>query len=83
MNYSRRDFLKVAAAGIPVAGASWFFSGVARAEPGTRGRYAQVRADRIHKRSTEEAIRQAGEDPEEVKARVNRRLHELRANSAT
>jgi SpoVK/Ycf46/Vps4 family AAA+-type ATPase len=83
MHYSRRAFLKIATAGIPIAGAPWLFSSVARAEPGARGRYAQARADRIHKRSTEEAIRQAGEDPEEVKARVNRRMRELMADSAS
>jgi hypothetical protein len=81
MHYSRRDFLRIATAGIPVAGMPWFFSSVARAEAG--GRYAQTRADEIHRHSMEEAIRQAGEDPEEVKARVNRRARELRANSAT
>jgi len=61
----------------------WFFTSVAHAETPARGRYAQTRADKIHKRSTEEAIRQAGEDPEEVKARVNRRVRELRADSAS
>jgi hypothetical protein len=83
MHYSRRDFLRVATAGIPVAGMPWFFSSVARAEAPARERYAQIRADRIHKRSTEEAIREAGEDPEEVKARVKSRVRELRAGSAT
>jgi hypothetical protein len=82
MHYSRRDFLRVATAGIPVAGMPWFFSSVARAEAPARERYAQTRADKIHKRATEEAIRQAGEDPAEVKARVNRRLSELKANSS-
>jgi hypothetical protein len=83
MHYSRRAFLKIATAGIPIAGAPWLFSSMARAEAGPRGRYAQTRADKIHKRSMEEAIRQAGEDPEEVKARVNRSMRELMASSAS
>jgi hypothetical protein len=83
MHYSRRDFLRVATAGLPVVGMPWFFSSVAHAGAEPEGRYAQARADRIHNRSTEEAIRQADEDPEEVKAGVNRRLRELRANSVS
>ncbi len=81
MHYSRRDFLRFAAAGLPVAASSWFFSGAALARAGTEGSYTQARADRIHGRSTEESIRRAGEDPEEVKALVDRRLRELRAGS--
>jgi hypothetical protein len=81
MDYNRRDFLRFAAAGLPVAATSWFFPGAAHARAGTRGSYTQARADRIHSRSTEEAIRRAGDDPEEVKARVDRRLRELRADS--
>jgi len=82
MHYSRRDFLKVAA-GSPLVGAAWFFSSVARAGAEAEGGYTQARADRIHDRSTEDAIRRAGEDPEEVKARVERRLRELRANAVS
>jgi hypothetical protein len=78
IHYSRRDFLMVAAAGLPFVGASWYFSEAARA--GTQTSYDQAQADRIHRRSTEEQIRRSGEDPEEVKARVNRRIQELRAN---
>jgi hypothetical protein len=80
MAYSRHDFLRIAAAGLPVVvGAPWLCSGVAHARAKTEGGYTQAQADRIHNRSTEEAIRQAGEKPEEVQARVNRRLRELRA----
>jgi len=80
MHYSRHEFLKVAAAGLPVVvGAPWLCSGAADARAKTEGGYTQAQADTIHNRSTEEAIRQAGEKPEEVKARVNRRLRELRA----
>ena len=80
MAYSRHDFLRIAAAGLPVVvGAPWLCSGVAHAIAKTEGGYTQAQADRIHNRSTEEAIRQAGEKPEEVQARVNRRLRELRA----
>ena len=78
MHYSRRDFLRVAAAGLPFVGASWYFSDAAHAGAGRV--YDQAQADRIHKRSTEEQIRRSGEDPQEIKARVNRRIHELRAN---
>lgn len=83
MNYSRRDFLKFAAAGLSVAGMSANYSSAARAGTRTEGAYTQARADRIHNRSTEEAIKRAGEDPEEVKARVDRRLRALSANAAS
>ncbi len=82
MNYSRRDFLKFAAAGLPVVGLPWSYPSAARAGTRTEGVYTQARADRIHNHSTEEAIKRAGEDPEEVKARVDRRLRELRVNAA-
>jgi hypothetical protein len=79
MVYSRRDFLRIAAAGIPVVvGVPWLCSSTAHARA-EEGGYTQAQADTIHNRSTEEAIRQAGEKPEEVKARVDRRLRELRA----
>jgi hypothetical protein len=81
MAYSRRDFLKIAAAGLPVVvGAPWLCSSAAHAKAEMEGGYTQAQADRIHNRSTEEAIRQAGEKPEEVKARVDRRLRELSTN---
>ena len=81
MACSRRDFLRIAAAGLPVVvGAPWFCSSAAHAKAEMEGGYTQAQADRIHNRSTEEAIRQAGEKPEEVKARVARRLRELRAD---
>ena len=70
MTYSRHDFLRIAVAGLPVVtGVPWLLTGAAQ-------------ADRIHNRSTEAAIRQAGKNPEEVKAQVNRRLRELRTGSA-
>jgi len=81
MAYSRRDFLRIAATGLPVVvGAPWLCSSAAHAKAEMKGGYTQARADRIHKRSTEEAIRQAGEKPEEVKARVVRRLRKLRTD---
>ena len=81
MAYSRRDFLRIAAAGLTVVvGAPWLCSSAAHAKAEMKGGYTQAQADRIHNRSTEEAIRQAGEKPEEVKARVDRRLRELRAD---
>lgn len=80
MDYSRRDFLRVAAAGLPVVCAPWFCPGVAHATAKTHRAYGQARADRIHDRSTEEAIRQAGKDPAAVKAQVRRRLLELKAH---
>ena len=83
MHYSRRDFLKFAAAGLPVMGASWSYATVAQAGTRTEEAYTQARADRIHSRSTAEAIEWAGEDPEEVKARVDRRIRELKANAAS
>jgi hypothetical protein len=82
MVYSRHDFLRIAAAGLPfVVGAPWLCSGAAHARMEMEGGYAQAQADKIHNRSTEAAIRQAGEKPEEVKARVDRRLRELRTDS--
>ncbi len=81
MDYSRRDFLRVAAAGLPVVGAAWFYSSVAHAGVETQGAYSQAQADRIHNSSMEEAIRRAGENPEEVKARADSRLLELQAAS--
>jgi hypothetical protein len=81
MVYSRRDFLRNAATGIPVVvGAPWLCSSAAHARAEIEDGYTQAQADSIHNRSTEEAIRQAGEKPEEVKARVDRRLRELRAD---
>lgn len=81
MAYSRRDFLKIAVAGLPVVvGAPWLCSSAAHAKAELKGGYTQAQADRIHNRSTEKAIRRAGEKPEEVKARVDRRLRELSTN---
>jgi hypothetical protein len=81
MDYSRRDFLKIAAA-LPVMGATWFFSSAARAGAAAEEAYAEARADTIHINSTEVEIKQAGKTPEEVKAEVDRRLRELKANAA-
>ena len=78
MHYSRRDFLRVAAAGLPFVGAAWYASDTAHAAAG--GAYDQAKADAIHKRSTEELIRRSGADPAEVKARTNHRIQELKAN---
>lgn len=82
MTHSRRDFLRITAAGLPVVvGMPSFFPSAAKARAEMDGGYTQAQADRIHNRSTEEAIRQAGENPEEVRTRVDRRLRELRADS--
>jgi len=81
MDYSRRDFLKVVTA-LPVMGATWFFSSAARAGAAAEEAYAEARADKIHKNSTDDEIRQSGKTPEEVKAEVDRRLRELKANAA-
>ncbi len=78
MEYNRRDFMKVAATGLAVAGGGWLFSGAALAREEQNPGYSQAQADRIHARSMEQAIRQAGERPEEVKAEVNRRMLALR-----
>jgi hypothetical protein len=83
MHYSRRDFLKFAAAGLPVVGASWSYATVAQAETKIEDAYTQAHADRIHNRATAGAIERAGEEPEEVKARVDRRIRELKANAAS
>ncbi len=81
MDYSRRDFLRIAAVGLPVVGTSWFYSGAAHAREEIEGAYGQTQADSIHNGSVEEKIRQAGEKPEEVKARADSRLLELQAAS--
>lgn len=84
MTYSRHDFLRIAVAGLPVVtGVPWLLTGTALARSSTRGQYTQAQADRIHYRSTEAAIRRAGKNPEEVKAQVNRRIHELRMDSSS
>jgi hypothetical protein len=79
MHYSRRDFLKVAVAGLPVVGLPLFFPGVAPAREAEK-EYTQAQAAAIHKRSVEDAIRRAGERPEEVKARMDRRIRDLKAS---
>lgn len=81
MDYSRRDFLRIAAVGLPVVGTPWFYSSEAHARAEIEGAYSQAQADRIHNGSMEEAIRRAGENPEEVKARADSRLLELQAAS--
>ena len=94
MNYSRRQFLRLAAAGLPVAAAPLlFFRGTAHAAPrllesqgpgegitvsDARRPYDQATADRIHNRSVELEILKMGEMPDVVKARVNRRIRSLR-----
>ena len=80
MECSRREFLNVAAAGFAVVGVYGLFPGAANATGGIEGAYAQARADRIHARSMEEEISQEGANPEEVKARADRRIRELRAD---
>jgi len=79
-HYSRRDFLKIAAV-LPVMGTTWLFSSAARAGAAAKEAYTQAQADAIHEDATEDKIRQTGASPEEVKARVERRLRELRADS--
>ncbi len=81
MDYNRRYFLTIAAAGLPVAGMPWLYSGAAHARAEPEGSYTQAQADAIHNRSTEEAIRKAGEKPEEVKARADNRILQLQAGS--
>jgi hypothetical protein len=81
MDYSRRDFLKIVAV-LPAMGTALFFSSAARAGAAAEEAYAEARADKIHKNSTDDEIRQSGKTPEEVKAEVDRRIRELRANAA-
>ena len=81
MDYSRRDFLKMVAV-LPAMGTAWFFSSAARAGAAAEEAYAEARADKIHKNSTDDKIRQSGKTPEEVKAEVDRRIRELKANAA-
>jgi hypothetical protein len=82
MDYSRRDFLRIVTV-LPATGTAWFFSSAARAGAAAEEAYAEARADKIHKNSTDDEIRQSGKTPEEVKAEVDRRIRELRANSST
>lgn len=94
MDYSRRQFLRLAAVGLPVDTAAplLFFDGTAHAAPrapGSQGPgediavsnagrpYDQATADRIHNRSVETEILEAGERPNEVKTRVNLRTRGL------
>lgn len=90
MKYSRRELLGFAAAGISVAAMPVFLQDTAYAResssllPETRGpaaAYDQATADGIHNRSVEQEIKEAGEDPDAVKARVDRRLQLLQAEA--
>jgi hypothetical protein len=81
MDYSRSDFLRIVAV-LPAMGATWFFSSAARAGAAAEEAYAEARADKIHKDSTDDEIRKSGKTPEEVKAEVDRRIRELKANAA-
>jgi hypothetical protein len=80
MECSRREFLNVAAAGFAVVGVYGLFPGSAHAAEEIVGAYTQAQADMIHVRSMEEEIRQEGANPEEVKARADRRIADLRAD---
>ena len=80
MECSRREFLNVAAAGFAVVGVYGLLPSATHATEEMEAAYAQARADRIHERSMEEAIRQEGAKPEEVKAQADRRIRELRAD---
>ena len=80
MNYSRREFLGAVAAGISVAAMPIFLLRDRAAygqelEGGIA--YDQATADLIHNLSVEQKIREAGEAPEAVKARVDLRLQSL------
>jgi hypothetical protein len=81
MDYSRSDFLRIVAV-LPAIGATWFFASAARAGAAAEEAYAEARADKIHKNSTDDEIRKSGKTPEEVKAEVDRRIRELKANAA-
>ncbi len=94
MDYSRRQFLKLAAAGLPVAVASPLLFHVtaygAPSPPQIQGpgtgpevldatmAYDEATAARIHNRSVEQQILKAGETPAEVKAWVDRRIRDLK-----
>ena len=80
MECTRRDFLNVAAAGLAVVGVYGLLPSATHAAEESKGAYAQAQADMIHKLSVEEEIRQGGAIPEEVKARADRRIRELRAD---
>ena len=95
MNYSRRQFMRLAATGLSIAAVPpLLFQGTAYAQssrpPKSQGPeestkvldvrkpYDQATADRIHNLSVEQEIKEAGKDPSEVKAQVNRRLRSLK-----
>ena len=80
MNYSRREFLGAVAAGISVAAMPVFlFRDRAAYGQELEGAiaYDQATADLIHNLSVEQKIREAGEVPDAVKARVDLRLQSL------
>jgi hypothetical protein len=78
MNYSRREFLGVLAGGISVAAMPVFLCDTAYGQELEGGiAYDQATADLIHNLSVEQKIREAGEVPEAVKARVDLRLQSL------
>jgi hypothetical protein len=82
MDYNRRDFLRMSAAGLPlVAGGVFFTSTVLGMERGERGAYNENKAEIIHRNSMEKAIREDGKNPEEVKQQVRSRMLELRGKA--
>ena len=94
MDYSRRQFLRLTAAGLSAAAVPVLFQPTAYAQssrpPKSQGPeestkvldvrkpYDQATADRIHNLSVEQEIKEAGKDPSEVKTQVNRRLRSLK-----
>lgn len=83
MDYSRRDFLRMSAAGLPLMAGGVFFTSTALGVEGNgKGAYNENRAEIIHRNSTEKAIREDGKDPEEVKQQVRSRMLELRGKAS-
>lgn len=82
MDYSRRDFLRISAAGLPlVAGGALFTSTALGSEGARKKANDEKRAAIIHRDSMEEAIREAGEDPEEVRQQVRDEMLKLKGKA--
>ena len=78
MEITRKKLLELGGSGLlsVLAGGFVARTGLAASEPAKP--LAQAEADAIHKREVERAILEAGEDPREVRAEVERRSERLR-----
>lgn len=88
MDYSRRDFLRMSAAGLPLVAGGALFTSTAFGSESDEIRvnpekaYSEKQAAALHELSMEKAIREDGKDPEEVRRQVRSRMLELRGKAS-